>query len=1166
MAEQPHTPNAARALVSWTRAVLAAISQLVNDPALLQATRRELNLPPSPANAPDTAAINQKLAEMDEKLNQLDARNDENFALDESTIELLVGGKRIVELVRMIFDEHSPNATDIAYAFATLIASEQLRHHVPLAYVALRLLMFGYERVEDLPRLDPFFIFDRLTGHATRTATPGFGAVEALGGIIVPVAVIAINELINILEHTNVELEALPNGTPYLQGDVDFKLGWEPAPGLPAGLQESLARALTLDFSVTMKIKGREDESRLGLVVTFVALAAEDGGPGFLIRGGGEGQFKLELPGEAKGAIKRSLELKAAGGPGADYLWNTETGDFDFLGSSSSKPILELVFKNEGTDAVPSIRIGQAGKSRLDIGSVGLGWSIGPDARFGFIEFKRGELVIRFADLIPSVEGFFKSIGAEQIGGRVDGKLKLDSRQGLVFEGEAALKVRLASSASIGGAVRIDYLDLELGAATGGGFALGLATAARFKIGLFTGSVDRTGFAAVFRQQGGKITIGYDFKPPKGIGLKFDFPFASGGGFLLLDHDKGEFAGAFDITIGTFSMNAIVILTTKAPGGGSSYALFLMANFRFPGGLEIFLRLTLNAIGFILAFHHGFDRQALERALPSGAMDDVLFPDDPVGDAPRIINSLRTIFPIKPEALTFGFMLEVGWGSDQLCSLRVGLILPIENVLGGDQDIKLQSVVLLGRMAVVCFKGVPKPIRLQLICDFVGEVSFDPFSVRFYARLRDSRYGPIAIEGAIVVSMRTGAESRLLIAAGGFHPNYKQVPCDLPAPIDRIGATYNIGIVKAWVRTYLAIAPGTVQFGAELGIRYIFGPISLGGEFGFDALINLPPAFRFEATVYGGIAVRFRNHEIAGVHMQLTLWGPQRWRAKGRAEFTFLFADIPIHFDESWGSEVQLERERTDVARLVREDLKESSNWRLELPRGASPLITFAKTAGGNGPRAAHPLSILSFTQHRVPFGLQLQRYGSAAIEGPSLFPVPRLTDDHDRPLGSATVLNEQFPISEYLDLSEEDRLSRPSFQPMPAGIATSTEGYVTSDDALINKIELEYEVVFRDTEDRLLVHAFPSVGRDMVVHLAAGEAAGRSEMRRDFKLTDRTLEPVVTKTPDWAVADAATLKPDVTVSAPDWSKGAASLVSILHEAHARRLTVVEDFELTRIS
>jgi hypothetical protein len=1173
MADRP--PGVVRALLAFSRELLTGIGRMVADPALLAATRQQLNLPPPSGSGTDVSQVNQRLREIDSKLAQFEAQPGEDLSLDAQIAEFLVGGQRMVELIEVMLPGKAADDPrtygDIAYAFATLFASEWLlRPKAPWAYALVRLLMLGYERIEDVPRFDPFHIYDRITGHASSTSAPGFGGTEAIGGIAIPVAVLLINWLLGKLAPEAHELE---KGDPYLAGELAFKLGWEPSPDVPPELQTLLARALTLAFTGKVKVHEEGHESALTFLLTAVGLEEADGGPGFLLRGGGAGEFKLALPGASRGAIKRSLEFKAVGGPGADYMWNTERGEFRFLGASGGEPSVELALESRGTEHVPTFRIGKAGKSRFDLIGVKLGWTVGPGAQFGYLELQDGLFLVKFEDLIPvpGVKEFFASVGADKIGGRIDGKLKLDAREGLVFEGEAGLKARLATHASVPvvpgtSELRFDYLDLELGLSSKKGFSLGGAVAARFKIGTFAASVDRVGFTAIWEQEDGKMSVREEFKPPKGIGLRLELPGAEGGGFLLLDYDKGEFAGAFELTLSAFkgmSIQVIVILNTKVPGAKVPFALFVLGHVRFPGGIELGFRFTLNAVGLLVGLQHGFDRAALESALPSGAMDDVLFPKDVVGDAPRVINSLRSIFPIRPGALTLGFMLELGWGADKLCSLRLGLILPFENVFARqtqeDESRPFKGVILLGRIAVVAFADVPKPIRISLICDFVGEIGFDPFSVRFYARLRDSRFGTFALEGAIVFSLQTGPNARLLIAAGGFHPNYKNVPTDLPAPLDRMAVTYDIGLVKAWLRAYFAVAPGTLQFGAEIGIRYTFGPLSLGGEFGFDALIQLPPRFSFEATVYGSVGVKYRGRSLMGVSVRLTLWGPSQWRAKGRGQFTLLFWDVSIDFDESWGKAADLEQDRVHVASLVLADLRDRSHWQLELPRNSDLLVALSsERAAAPGELLGHPLSVLVYTQHRVPFGLELQRYGTANIDGTHLFPVPQLTDEQDRPLGDAQVRTEAFAVAEYRDLSDDERLSQPGFQPLPAGIASGGGAYALP--AVRQDVPLTYEEVFLDTGQRGAAE-LREIDLGMLGRLAGAEAAGLSELRWREKLGDPALEGVATRMPDWVAAEPEQLRPTQVGNVPAWAAQAPAFLRAQPEVGAKRLLLVEAFE-----
>ena len=64
----------------------------------------------------------------------------------------------------------------------------------------------------------------------------------------------------------------------------------------------------------------------------------------------------------------------------------------------------------------------------------------------------------------------------------------------------------------------------------------------------------------------------------------------------------------------------------------------------------------------------------MSQALSAGQLDAVLFPDNPVANAPQIITTLRTLFPVKAGGFIIGPMLELGWGTPSLVTVRLGLL------------------------------------------------------------------------------------------------------------------------------------------------------------------------------------------------------------------------------------------------------------------------------------------------------------------------------------------------------------------------------------------------------------------------------------------------------------------------------------------------------------
>ena len=60
----------------------------------------------------------------------------------------------------------------------------------------------------------------------------------------------------------------------------------------------------------------------------------------------------------------------------------------------------------------------------------------------------------------------------------------------------------------------------------------------------------------------GPVDLSLGFKPPNGVGLSIDAGVVKGGGYLYLDYEKGEYAGALELVFSGFlALKAIGIIT-----------------------------------------------------------------------------------------------------------------------------------------------------------------------------------------------------------------------------------------------------------------------------------------------------------------------------------------------------------------------------------------------------------------------------------------------------------------------------------------------------------------------------------------------------------------------------------------------------------------------------
>src|SRR5436190_1724962 len=300
------------------------------------------------------------------------------------------------------------------------------------------------------------------------------------------------------------------------------------------------------------------------------------------------------------------------------------------------------------------------------------------------------------------------------------------------------------------------------------------------------------------------------------------------------------------------------------PDGSQGWSLLILLSVQF--GVQLGFGFVLTGLGGMLGVQHAPNIEALQSGLRQGVLDDILFPEDPVADAPRIINRLRVVFPPTPRALTIGPMVELGWGTPNIVTIRIGLIVQIDNAINsGGRPVSLSRIVLLGQLLVqVPPKGTQVPPVVKLLVAVHGWYDDDEASHGIDARLRDSKSGPLDVTGMLVVRGRFKDDPSFILSVGGFHPKFKDLPPGLPSPIDRIGVGFSIGPVKLSITSYVAVTSSTFQTGAAVDLSAKLGPAEIKGWLGYDALFQFEPTFHFIVDVRAGIAIKISGHRPAG--------------------------------------------------------------------------------------------------------------------------------------------------------------------------------------------------------------------------------------------------------------------------------------------------------------
>lgn len=767
------------------------------------------------------------------------------------------------------------------------------------------------------------------------------------------------------------------------------------------------------------------------------------------------------------------------------------------------------------------------------------------DPRVEF-DLKDSKLVLKVGD-----DPFLGAVIGDEIEVALTFGLIADKAGGLRLKDGTGLKATIPLQAIPNSPVQIPFLTFELSKADGlNQIEVELSGSFQVAIGPFAGSIDRLGTKLNLKNLlAGVAEAGWGLKPPSGAGLAIDAGIVKGGGFLLFDPERGEYGGIIDIKLMQIGVKAIGLLGTKNPGGWS-FLLIIVANLP---PIQLGFGFTLTGLGGLLAVQHTVNRDALSSGLATGSLDSFLFPQNPVANAPQIFNQLRVIFPFKAGGFIIGPMLELGWGTPSLVTARVGLL------------IEPSQFVFVGQVIVQLPPLIDKDLALlYLQVDFAGGVVFDPLQIWFDGVLRDSRVLFISLSGQFAFRALFGDKPSFLISAGGFHPRFTDLPPGLPSPFQRVGADFSIGIVGMQFRGYFAVTSATVQGGSAMRVWGDVGIASFEGGFEFNAIIYLVPKFRFETDIHVFAGVEVFGIDFASVDIYGLLAGPGRWHIVGKATVhtPWPLPDFHFHVDESWGEDRATTVRKLTLAGELRKELESGSNWSAQLAQAGDAFATFAKQPAPADPNApqpllAHPNAVLQFVQKRLPLAKKLDKLGSDGIDGERSIAIDTLS------FGAVVkapdkVLDDSFPTAQFIEMSEDDRLGKPSFDRFTSGCESGQRDY--GFDAAIGEV-FDYEEVNLSIE-KSGVGMLAMPGLALTAHknwaLEMG-AAARSPLRRKAMLKPEEAK-VSINPPPLATLDVAngTMSATVLAGAASTSFWQAQDVAV---AKGASVHVVEAFE-----
>jgi hypothetical protein len=521
------------------------------------------------------------------------------------------------------------------------------------------------------------------------------------------------------------------------------------------------------------------------------------------------------------------------------------------------------------------------------------------------------------------------------------------------------------------------------------------------------------------------------------------------------------------------------------PDGSPGFSLLILMSATFSPPVQLGYGFTLSGVGGLIGVNRTVAVDTLRTGLRSGALGSILFPKDPIRNAPQIVSDLQAIFPPAPGRFLFGPMVQLGWGTPTLLTIELGLILELPAPV---------RLLILGRLRVLLPDQRLPVVRLQL--DALGVIDFASGDVSLDAVLYDSQVAQFAVTGAMALRANFGTAPNFVLAIGGFNPRFP-APAGFPA-LDRVAISLATGDnPRLRLEAYFALTTNTVQFGAHLDLYAKAGPFSIEGFLGFDVLIQLAP-FGFIADMGASVALKYNGKSLMSVGLQMTLSGPTPWRARGKATFTVWFISGSVPFDVTVGPATKPALPPpVDVRPLLLAALKDPDNWVLQVPRHEHPLVSLRERPGATD-QLVHPLADLSVTQRVVPLGRDITRFGGAKPKRESKFSMGVVGADKLLRTKGVTAVNDHFAPAHFREMTDDAKLTAPAFESMQAGIRFVSAAYASGTPVPERSISYARKTILRPSAapsaEASVARAVATDG--MAVRVARAPAVAGTEVR----------------------------------------------------------------------
>ncbi|MFI5113331.1 MAG: DUF6603 domain-containing protein, partial [Terriglobales bacterium] len=281
-----------------------------------------------------------------------------------------------------------------------------------------------------------------------------------------------------------------------------------------------------------------------------------------------------------------------------------------------------------------------------------------------------------------------------------------------------------------------------------------------------------------------------------------------------------------------------------------------------------------------------------------------------------------------------------------------------------------------------------------------------------------------------------------------------------------------------------------VQFGAHLYLFFGVDSANINGQLGLDVLFQFSP-FLFIAQISGSLSISVFGMDLMSIGLNFQLSGPSPWEAKGTGSISILFFSIDVSFDVTWGEAKDTTLPPVDVMPVFLGEVNKQSNWKALPPPSTNLLVTLR--AVDPSLLILHPFGSLTLSQRALPLNLQLDKVGNQKPDDVNRVDITQIASG-----GTSLPLNdenEQFATAQFQDMSDSDKLSRPSYQELKGGVIIGNSDSMQSSKMTRRTISYDITIIDKEPQQPLPKGKYYGAIPGLFHRFLSGSAAARSAL-----------------------------------------------------------------------